>query len=120
MSCHYAKDQAHTRTANTARTTTTRTHTNHVSRSCKTRHKGNGIKKEKPYIYPHTMNRLDSLIRCLGWAALTYSWLRINFTFSAAIIQAIENHNDAIRQEVLQELEAEDTDSEPEQSEDES
>ena len=61
---------------------------------------------------------LDSLITFLGWAALTYSWLYINFTFAAAIAQAIENHNDAIRQEALQELEAEDTDSEPEQPED--
>ena len=63
---------------------------------------------------------LDSLINFFGWAALTYSWLHINLTFAAAIGQAIENHNDAIRQEVLQELEAEDTDSEPEQPEDES
>ena len=52
---------------------------------------------------------LDSLITFLGWAALTYSWLHINFTFAAAIGQAIENHNDAIREEFFQELEAEDT-----------
>ena len=63
---------------------------------------------------------LDSLITFLGWATLTYSWLRINFTFAAAIGQAIENHNDAIRQEALQELEVEDTDSEPEQPDDKS
>ena len=56
---------------------------------------------------------LDSLITFLGWATLTYSWLHINFTFAAAIGQAIENHNDAIRQEAFQELEAEDTDYEP-------
>ena len=36
---------------------------------------------------------LDSLITFLGWATLTYSWLHINFTFAAAIRQAIENHN---------------------------
>ena len=52
---------------------------------------------------------LDSLITFLGWATLTYSWLHINFTFASAIGQAIENHNDAIR-------EAEDT----EQTEDKS
>ena len=52
---------------------------------------------------------LDSLITFLGWATLTYSWLHINFTFAAAIGQAIENHNDAIREEFFQELEAEDT-----------
>ena len=59
---------------------------------------------------------LDSFITCLGWAALTYSWLHINFTFASAIRQAIEDHNDAIREEFFQELEAEDT----EQSEDKS
>ena len=52
---------------------------------------------------------LDSLITFLGWATLTYSWLHINFTFASAIGQAIENHNDAIREEFFQELEAEDT-----------
>ena len=41
------------------------------------------------------------LITFLGWAALTYSWLHINLTFAGATCQAIENHNDAIRQEVL-------------------
>ena len=41
---------------------------------------------------------LDSLITFLGWATLTYSWLHINFTFASAIGQAIENHNDAIRE----------------------
>ena len=59
---------------------------------------------------------LDSLITFLGWATLTYSWLHINFTFASAISQAIENHNDTIREEFFQELEAEDT----EQPEDES
>ena len=63
---------------------------------------------------------LDSLIAFFGWAALTYSWLHINVTFVEAIYQAIQNHNDAIRQEVLQGLEDEDTDSEPEQPGDES
>ena len=66
------------------------------------------------------MSRFDTLISFLGWATLTYALLHINTAFAAAIVVAIENHNDAIRQEVLQELEAEDTDSEPEQPEDES
>ena len=52
---------------------------------------------------------LDSLITFLGWATLTYSWLHINFTFAAAIGQAIGNHNGEIRVEFFQELEAEDT-----------
>ena len=55
------------------------------------------------------MNNLDSLITFLGWAALTYSWLNINFTFASAIRQAIEDHNDTIREEFFQELEAGDT-----------
>ena len=73
----------------------------------------------KTLCIPHAMG-LDSLINFFGWAAFTYYWLFINLTFAAAIGQAIENHNDAIRQEVLQKLEAEDTDSEPEQPGDES
>ena len=59
----------------------------------------------------------DSLISFLGWVCLTYAWLEMNLTFASAICQAIQKHNDAIRQEVLQELE---DDEEEEQSEDES
>ena len=55
------------------------------------------------------MNNLDSLITFFGWAALTYSWLHINFTFASAIRQAIEDHNDTIRAEFLLDIEAEDT-----------
>ena len=51
---------------------------------------------------------LEALISFFGWAALTYSWLNINLTFFRAINQAITNHNDAIQQEALQELEDED------------
>ena len=40
------------------------------------------------------MKNLDSLITFLGWATLTYSWLHINFTFAAAIAEAIDRHND--------------------------
>ena len=54
------------------------------------------------------MMDLDAMITFFGWVALTYSWLNINLTFANAIRQAIENHNDAIRQEALQELEDED------------
>ena len=63
---------------------------------------------------------LDDFITCLGWAALTFYWGYFNCVFAnivgEAINQAIENHNDAIREEFFQELEAEDT----EQTEDES
>ena len=63
---------------------------------------------------------LDFVITFFGWAALTYSWVNINVTFAEAIYQAIQKHNNAIRQEFLQVVEDEDTDSEPEQPRDES
>ena len=53
-------------------------------------------------------------INFLGWAALTYYWLNANFRFAAAINQAIRDHNDAIRQQALQELRAYDADDEEE------
>ena len=58
---------------------------------------------------------LDTFFNFLGWATLTYSWLHINLRFYSAISQAIQNHNDAIRQKALQELrvESEAKDSEP-------
>ena len=45
-----------------------------------------------------------TLVNFLGWAALTYYWLDANWRFGAAINQAIRDHNDAIRQQALQEL----------------
>ena len=63
---------------------------------------------------------LDDLITCLGWVTLTCYWGYFNLIFAnlvgEAINQAIENHNDSIREEFFQELEAEDT----EQAEDKS
>ena len=56
------------------------------------------------------MKDLDAMISFLGWFALTYSWFRINLTFANAVYQAINVHNNAIRQEALQELEDEDED----------
>ena len=45
-----------------------------------------------------------TMVNFLYWAALTYYWLNANFRFAAAINQAIRDHNDAIRQQALQEL----------------
>ena len=63
---------------------------------------------------------LDNFITCLGWVVLTGHWVYCNYLFADivcdAIKQAIENHNDAIREEFFQELEAEKT----EQAEDKS
>ena len=47
---------------------------------------------------------MKGFINFLGWVTLTYSWLHVNLAFAAAIIEALENHDDAIRQEALQEL----------------
>ena len=54
------------------------------------------------------MEDYDGLISFFGWAYLTYAWLQVNLIFASAICQAIQKHNDAIRQEALQELEDED------------
>ena len=47
-----------------------------------------------------------TLVTFLYWAALTYYCLDANWRFAAAIHQAIQDHNDAIRQQALQELRA--------------
>ena len=50
----------------------------------------------------------DSFITFLGWAALTYSLIHVNFFFAdvagQAINQARKNYNNTIREEVFQEL----------------
>ena len=71
----------------------------------------------KTLYIPRTMNPA-TLVNFLGWAALTYHWLNANLLFAAAINQAIQDHNDAIRQQALQELRADPE--EEEDSEDES
>ena len=38
-----------------------------------------------------------TLIRLLGWAALTFSWLEANRLFFNAIANAINEHNEQIR-----------------------
>ena len=57
--------------------------------------------------------RLDNFITRLYWAVLTGYWVYCNYLFAnmvgEAINQAIEKHNDAIREEFFQELEAEKT-----------
>ena len=57
--------------------------------------------------------RLDNFITCLYLAVLTGRWVYCNYLFAymvgEAINQAIEKHNDAIREEFFQELKAEKT-----------
>ena len=55
-----------------------------------------------------------TLITFLYWAALTYYCLDANWRFAAAIRQALQDHNDAIRQQAIQELRAYDADDEAE------
>ena len=38
-----------------------------------------------------------AMINFLGWFALTYAWLTINITFANAIAEAIDCHNDDMR-----------------------
>ena len=38
-----------------------------------------------------------AMINFLGWAALTYAWLTVNITSANAIAEAIDCHNDDMR-----------------------
>ena len=58
-----------------------------------------------------------TLIRFLGWTSLTYLWLEANCSFFNAIIDAINEHDEQIRQQVL---ESEDESESENESEDES
>ena len=54
----------------------------------------------------------NNVLRFLGWAALTYSWLEANRLFFNAIADAINYHNEQIRQKAT--VEATDEESEVE------
>ena len=43
-----------------------------------------------------------TLINFLGWAALTLSWLEANHLFFCAIIDAINEHDEQIKQKVIE------------------
>ena len=43
-----------------------------------------------------------TLICFLGWTSLTYLWLEANCLFFNAIIDAINEHDEQIRQQVLE------------------
>ena len=40
----------------------------------------------------------NNVLRFLGWAFLTYMWLEANYMFFNAIADAINYHNEQIRQ----------------------
>ena len=42
-----------------------------------------------------------NVLRFLGWAALTYSWLEANRIFFNAIADAINQHDEQIRQKAI-------------------
>ena len=48
------------------------------------------------------MNTND-VLRFLGWGLLTYMWLKINRLFFFAIVDAINEHNEQIRQKAIEE-----------------
>ena len=70
-------------------------------------------------LYIHTMNT-NTVFRFLGWASLTYLWLKANCVFSNAIANAIHQHNEEIRQKAIENFkEDESKDESEDESEDE-
>ena len=65
----------------------------------------------------------NTVLRFLGWAALTYMWLEANCVFFTAIADAIHQHNEQIRLKVFEEakelLKENDEDESEDESEDE-
>ena len=51
----------------------------------------------------------DSFINFLGWGLFTFAWLDFNYLFFCAIAEAINEHNEQIREQALDEyMESED------------
>ena len=48
------------------------------------------------------MKTTSAFINFLGWASLTYIWLEVNHLFFCAIINAIHDHDEQIRQKALE------------------
>ena len=46
----------------------------------------------------------NNVLRFLGWASLTYMWLEANCMFFNAIADAINQHNEQIRQKAIVEV----------------
>ena len=59
-------------------------------------------------MYTHTMNT-GTFINCFCWAALTFPWLEANRLFFDAISNAINEHNEQIRQKTTVETTVETT-----------
>ena len=57
---------------------------------------------------------IGTLIHFLGWTSLTYLWLEANCLFFNAIIDAINEHDEQIRQQVLESEDESDNESEVE------
>ena len=47
----------------------------------------------------------NTVLRFLGWAALTYMWLDVNLLFFDAIADVIHQHNEQMRQKAIEEYE---------------
>ena len=72
--------------------------------------------KPQNLVYIRTMNT-NTVFRFLGWASLTYFWLEANCMFFNAIADAINQHNEQIRQKAIEEVNESESESD---SEDES
>ena len=46
----------------------------------------------------------NNVLRFLGWASLTYMWLEANCLFFNAIADAINYHNEQIRQKAIEDV----------------
>ena len=46
----------------------------------------------------------NNVLGSLGWASLTYMWLKANFLFFNAIADAIHQHDEQIRQKAIDEF----------------
>ena len=63
----------------------------------------------------------NTVLRFLGWAALTYMWLEANCVFFNAIADAIHQHNEQIRQKAIEDFKEVESEGKSEsESEDES
>ena len=62
----------------------------------------------------------DTVLRFLGWASLTYMWLEANCLFFNAIIDAINDHDEQIRQKAIEEVETVTENTNEDESEDKS
>ena len=60
----------------------------------------------------------NNVLRFLGWASLTYMWLEANCKFFNAIADAINYHDEQIRQKAIEDFKEYESESEDESGDD--